>query len=242
VALLAHNVETVPRIFKSIRPGFRYDRSLAVITAARAAGLVTKSNLILGMGEEREEISPGAAGPARRRLRAHHHHAVPAPVAAPPSGDPLGRSRGVRGAGAEAEDIGFAGVMSGPARALVLPRRPPLRAGRCAPVGHRVAPAWQRTTRDRQLPRLVLPQLRLDYAELASGREVQHASLMPPRPADVGRNPLRVTGGCTGSPGGSCSMAGHGRGAMSTLDTAKTDLYRHFRNHLRPALKASPRS
>jgi lipoyl synthase len=55
--VLAHNVETVPRIFKRIRPGFRYDRSLDVIRAARAYGLVTKSNLILGMGEEREEIS-----------------------------------------------------------------------------------------------------------------------------------------------------------------------------------------
>ncbi|MCQ8836168.1 lipoyl synthase [Streptomyces malaysiensis] len=55
--VLAHNVETVPRIFKRIRPAFRYGRSLEVITRAREAGLVTKSNLILGMGEEREEIS-----------------------------------------------------------------------------------------------------------------------------------------------------------------------------------------
>ncbi|WP_037356091.1 lipoyl synthase [Amycolatopsis orientalis] len=55
--VLAHNVETVPRIFKRIRPGFRYARSLDVITQARAAGLVTKSNLILGMGETPEEVS-----------------------------------------------------------------------------------------------------------------------------------------------------------------------------------------
>ena len=55
--VLAHNIETVPRIFKQIRPGFRYDRSLDVIRQARAAGLVTKSNLILGMGEERAEVS-----------------------------------------------------------------------------------------------------------------------------------------------------------------------------------------
>jgi len=54
--VLAHNVETVPRIFKRIRPAFRYERSLDVITQARAVGLVTKSNLILGMGETREEI------------------------------------------------------------------------------------------------------------------------------------------------------------------------------------------
>jgi lipoic acid synthetase len=55
--VLAHNVETVPRVFRRIRPGFRYERSLSVLTQARAAGLVTKSNLILGMGETREEIS-----------------------------------------------------------------------------------------------------------------------------------------------------------------------------------------
>ena len=54
--VLAHNVETVPRIFKRIRPGFRYGRSLSVLTAARGAGLVAKSNLILGMGETPDEV------------------------------------------------------------------------------------------------------------------------------------------------------------------------------------------
>jgi len=53
--VLAHNVETVPRIFRRVRPAFRYQRSLDVITAARQAGLVTKSNLILGLGEEMDE-------------------------------------------------------------------------------------------------------------------------------------------------------------------------------------------
>ena len=55
--VLAHNVETVPRIFKRIRPAFPYERSLDVLTQARDFGLVTKSNLILGMGEERAEVS-----------------------------------------------------------------------------------------------------------------------------------------------------------------------------------------
>lgn len=54
--VLAHNVETVPRIFKRIRPAFTYERSLDVLTQARAVGLVTKSNLILGMGETIEEV------------------------------------------------------------------------------------------------------------------------------------------------------------------------------------------
>ena len=55
--VLAHNVETVPRIFRRVRPGFSYQRSLDVITAARQAGLVTKSNLILGLGEEVDEAA-----------------------------------------------------------------------------------------------------------------------------------------------------------------------------------------
>ena len=112
--MLAHNVETVPRIFKRIRPGFRYERSLEVITKAREAGLVTKSNLILGMGEEREEISQALqdlydAGcelitiTQYLRPTARHH-----PV-----------ERWVKPAEfvelkEEAEEIGFAGVMSGP--------------------------------------------------------------------------------------------------------------------------------
>jgi lipoyl synthase len=54
--VLAHNLETVPRIFKRIRPAFRYQRSLDVLTAARNDGLVSKSNLILGMGETPEEV------------------------------------------------------------------------------------------------------------------------------------------------------------------------------------------
>jgi lipoyl synthase len=54
--VLAHNVETVPRIFRRIRPAFRYGRSLAVLSAAREFGLVTKSNLILGMGETADEV------------------------------------------------------------------------------------------------------------------------------------------------------------------------------------------
>ncbi len=63
--VFAHNLETVRRVFRRIRPGFRYERSLEVITAAREAGLVTKSNLILGLGEE-----PGEVAEAMAELRA----------------------------------------------------------------------------------------------------------------------------------------------------------------------------
>jgi lipoic acid synthetase len=52
----AHNVETVPRIFRRIRPAFDYQRSLDVVRRGKDASLVTKSNLILGLGEEATEI------------------------------------------------------------------------------------------------------------------------------------------------------------------------------------------
>ncbi|WP_152191746.1 lipoyl synthase [Georgenia satyanarayanai] len=54
--VLAHNIETVPRVFRRIRPGFRYERSLGVLRAAREDGFVTKSNLMLGMGETMTEV------------------------------------------------------------------------------------------------------------------------------------------------------------------------------------------
>ena len=112
--VLAHNVETVPRIFKRIRPAFSYQRSLDVITAARAAGLVTKSNLILGMGETPAEIDQAlldlhAAGcelvTITQYLRpSPRHHPVDRWVH--PDEFVALRER--------AERIGFVGVMSGP--------------------------------------------------------------------------------------------------------------------------------
>jgi lipoic acid synthetase len=112
--VLAHNIETVPRIFRRIRPGFRSDRSLEVLSRAREAGLITKSNLILGMGEERDEISAAladlrAAGcdllTITQYLRPSvRHHPVDRWVP-PEEFDELGE---------EALELGFAGVMSGP--------------------------------------------------------------------------------------------------------------------------------
>jgi lipoic acid synthetase len=112
--VLAHNVETVPRIFKRIRPAFRYERSLDVLTQARTAGLVTKSNLILGLGEERSEVSQAlkdlhAAGCELLTITQYlrptpRHHPVERWVK-PEEFVELRQ---------EAEEIGFVGVMSGP--------------------------------------------------------------------------------------------------------------------------------
>ena len=57
--VFAHNLETVRRLHDRIRPAFGYDRSLEVLRIAKRlrAGQITKSNLILGMGETREEVA-----------------------------------------------------------------------------------------------------------------------------------------------------------------------------------------
>ena len=133
--VLAHNVETVPRIFKRIRPGFRFDRSLSVLTAAREAGLVTKSNLILGMGEEPHEVVEAMQSlhDAGCDLLTITQYLRPSP--APPR-RPLGEARGVRRVpGRRRADRfrGRAGRSPGP---QLLPRRPALPAGDRGPRSH----------------------------------------------------------------------------------------------------------
>ena len=112
--VFAHNLETVPRIFKRIRPAFTYEKSLQVIGMARDFGLVTKSNLILGLGETREEISQAlvdlhAAGcdliTITQYLRpTNKHHPVERWV----------KPEEFVELAAEATEVGFLGVMSGP--------------------------------------------------------------------------------------------------------------------------------
>lgn len=112
--VFAHNLETVPRIFKRIRPAFTYEKSLTVISMARDFGLVTKSNLILGLGETREEVTQALvdlhdAGcdliTITQYLRpTSRHHPVKRWVK-PEEFVELSK---------EATDIGFLGVMSGP--------------------------------------------------------------------------------------------------------------------------------
>lgn len=55
--ILAHNVETVPRLQRKIRPQARYDRSLWVLRHAKDRGFITKSGLMLGLGETEEEVT-----------------------------------------------------------------------------------------------------------------------------------------------------------------------------------------
>ena len=54
--ILNHNTETVPRLYRQVRPGARFERSLEVLRRAKTAGLVTKSGIMVGLGEERDEV------------------------------------------------------------------------------------------------------------------------------------------------------------------------------------------
>ena len=112
--VLAHNLETVPRLFRRVRPAFSYERSLDVITQAKASGLITKSNLILGLGEEDVEIHEALADlrdascdliTITQYLRPTRRHL---PVARWVKPDEFTRWEEV------ARKLGFLGVMSGP--------------------------------------------------------------------------------------------------------------------------------
>jgi len=112
--VFAHNVETVPRIFRRIRPGFRYERSLDVLRWSREEGLVTKSNLILGMGETREEVSE-----ALQQLHDAGAEIITITQYLRPSPRHHPVERWVKPEefvemADEAKEIGYAGVMSGP--------------------------------------------------------------------------------------------------------------------------------
>ncbi len=54
--ILGHNLETVPRLYRAIKPQASYEISIAIIKKAGVMGATTKSGLILGMGEEMDEV------------------------------------------------------------------------------------------------------------------------------------------------------------------------------------------
>ncbi len=112
--VLAHNIETVPRVFRRIRPGFRYDRSLEVLQRARDAGLVTKSNLILGLGEEPAEILSTMADllAAGCELLTITQYLRPSPRHHPV--ERWVRPEEFTELRAQAERMGFVGVLAGP--------------------------------------------------------------------------------------------------------------------------------
>jgi lipoyl synthase len=114
--VLAHNLETVRRVFRHTRPAFRYDRSLEVLarTRDRAPHIARKSNLILGMGETEAEVVEAMHDLAEvgcqiltigQYLQPTHKHLALQRYAAP---DEYDRYREV------GRELGFAHVEAGP--------------------------------------------------------------------------------------------------------------------------------
>ncbi len=112
--VFAHNLETVPRIFRRIRPAFSYQRSLDVLSLARSQGQVTKSNLILGMGETRAEVSEALVDlhQAGCDLLTITQYLRPSPLHHPV--DRWVKPEEFVELRDEAGQLGFAGVMAGP--------------------------------------------------------------------------------------------------------------------------------
>ena len=55
--VLNHTTETVPRLYRRVRPGARYERTLELLERSRAAGLLTKSGIMVGLGEHLPEVA-----------------------------------------------------------------------------------------------------------------------------------------------------------------------------------------
>ena len=151
--VLNHNLETVARLQRAVRPSAGYARSLGVLARAKAAGPDDQVRADPGHGRGRGRGARSPRRPRRHRGRHRHPRPVPAPDHQPPAGRPLGAARGVHGA-----EAGRRGARARPRRGqpvdpLELPRqagrrrrrprlaRPPLTSGgrpRRRPAAHRV--------------------------------------------------------------------------------------------------------
>lgn len=116
LAVLAHNVETVPRLYKPVRPGSDYERSLGVLALAKEIrpSILTKSGLMLGLGESNDEVLNVAAD-----LRRHGCDILTLGQYLQPSPQQLSVQRYLSPAefatlGEEAMALGFRHVESGP--------------------------------------------------------------------------------------------------------------------------------
>lgn len=116
VDIINHNTETVPRLYKRVRPGASYERSLRLLQRVkhRRQEILTKSGLMLGLGEEREELREVFAGLRRvacdiltlgQYLRPSPEHLPVDRYVPPQEFDDIG---------AEARSMGFRHVEAGP--------------------------------------------------------------------------------------------------------------------------------
>ena len=143
--ILNHNLETVARLQRLVRPSASYVRSLAVLGRARAAGLVTKSGLIVGHGRDRGRGAGGHGRPAQRRRRHPHRRAstcgrppttCPSPAGGRPTSSPAW-PRPVR-------SLGFAHVEASPLTRSSYHARQAAEAATSSDVSLKSAVLWLR--------------------------------------------------------------------------------------------------
>ena len=109
-----HNLETVARLQRAVRPSAGYARSLAVLARAKAAGLVVKSGLIVGMGETDAEVEGALADLAGIGVDIVTIGQYLRPDHAPPAGGPVGGAGRVRAAGGGGRGLGIGHVEASP--------------------------------------------------------------------------------------------------------------------------------
>ena len=118
-----HNIETAERLYRRVRPKGDYQRALDLLDTAKdvwaelqpeRSPLLTKSGIIVGMGETDDEVVDVDARPARAPRRRRHDRPVPPADRAPPAARPLGHAGAVRRLPRAGEELGFASVFAGP--------------------------------------------------------------------------------------------------------------------------------
>jgi lipoic acid synthetase len=89
--ILNHNTESVPRLYRVVRSGARYERTLRLLQLAKEINpaVVTKSGVMVGLGEEMDELLAGLPRPRQRRRQRPHHRPVPPPLERPSPHRPL---------------------------------------------------------------------------------------------------------------------------------------------------------
>ncbi len=122
--ILNHNTETVPRLYRLARSGGRYERTLELLDRSRtyAPAIATKSGIMLGLGEEWDEIVATLARSAHGRLRHSHARPIPSAVREAPADDALLPSRRIPRAENDRAGNGLHARRVGTARAQLVPR------------------------------------------------------------------------------------------------------------------------
>ena len=113
--ILNHNLETVPRLYPEVRPQADYGRSLLLLKRVKELkpGKITKSGLMLGLGEEREEILRVMADLRESLLRSPDPGAVPAAIGEASSRGPVRAAGGVRRVSSGRGEDGLSGGLFG---------------------------------------------------------------------------------------------------------------------------------